>query len=59
MEENSAVKEDEVDPADYVFMQPIYARTYGAFETENRDMVEKYVMNMLPEEVIAFFFSKF
>ncbi|VBB30795.1 unnamed protein product [Acanthocheilonema viteae] len=49
MEENSIPKDD-VDPAEYVFMQPIYARTYGALETENRDVVEKYAMNMLPEE---------
>lgn len=37
-------------------MQPLYARTYGAVETENRDVVEKYMMNMLPEEVNLIFF---
>ncbi|CAG9534835.1 unnamed protein product [Cercopithifilaria johnstoni] len=49
MEENSVLKEDENDQAEYVFMQPLYAHTYGAADTES-DVVEKYVMNMLPEE---------
>ncbi|VIO92014.1 Protein-tyrosine phosphatase containing protein [Brugia malayi] len=50
MEENPVPREDEIDTADYVFMQPLYARTYGAAETESRDVAEKYMMNMLPEE---------
>uniref|UniRef100_A0A0R3RQP0 Tyrosine-protein phosphatase domain-containing protein n=1 Tax=Elaeophora elaphi TaxID=1147741 RepID=A0A0R3RQP0_9BILA len=50
MEGSPAPKEGEIDTADYVFMQPLYARTYGAATTESRDVVEKYVMNMLPEE---------
>lgn len=57
LEENVVSKDSEVDPADYVFMQPIYARTYGAAETESRDVVEKYMMNMLPEEVFLFLYS--
>ncbi|VDK82845.1 unnamed protein product [Litomosoides sigmodontis] len=48
--EENVVPKDEIDPADYVFMQPIYAHTYGAAETGSRDVVEKYMMNMLPEE---------
>ncbi|KAM3722966.1 Tyrosine-protein phosphatase non-receptor type [Dirofilaria immitis] len=50
MQENLIPKEDEIDRADYVFMQPVYARTYGALDPENRDVAEKYVMNMLPEQ---------
>uniref|UniRef100_A0A915PG46 Uncharacterized protein n=1 Tax=Setaria digitata TaxID=48799 RepID=A0A915PG46_9BILA len=49
MHENLTLKEDEIDRAEYVFMQPIYANTYGA-QTGSRDVVEKYVMNMLPEQ---------
>ncbi|VDK87094.1 unnamed protein product, partial [Onchocerca ochengi] len=50
MEESRIMKEDEIDRADYVFMQPVYANTYGASETDTRDVAEKYVMNMLPEQ---------
>lgn len=49
---------EEVDQAEYVFMQPIYARTYGALQTDkqcdNAGVVEKYVMNVLPEKVALF-----
>ncbi|VDN01428.1 unnamed protein product [Thelazia callipaeda] len=53
MEERQAQKDDdEINRADYVFMQPIYASIYGPTPRKNvqHDVVEKYVMNMLPEQ---------
>ncbi|VDK59325.1 unnamed protein product [Gongylonema pulchrum] len=45
-------KESDVDQAEYVFMQPIYAHTYATQnkQGESTDVIEKYVMNVLPEK---------